>query len=81
MKLSKHTLCVCVTEDPAAKARESQGLPDLESTVLRTYCVLGTWPRILNALAHSVLKQLCKEGVHVATSEVDYSVYSCYLIC
>lgn len=81
MKLSKHTLCVCVTVDPGAKARENQGLADLESIVLWTHCVLGTWPQILNALAHSALKQLCNEGIHVATSKVDYSIYSCYLIC
>ena len=43
MKLSKHTLGVCVTEDPWAKARESQGLPDLEIIVPWTHCVLGTW--------------------------------------
>ena len=76
-----NTHCVCVTEDSWAKARESQGLPDLEIIVLWTYCVLGTWPWILNTLAPSILKQLCKEGVHVATSEADYSIYSCYLIC
>lgn len=81
MKLSKYTLGVCVTEDLWAKARESQGLPDLEIIVPWTYCVLGTWSWMLNASAPSVLNQLCKEGVHVASSGVDCSIYSCYLTC